>query len=221
MTESALAANEPELTSIDTAAQKVCNPDSRFARQLFDLCRAQAPDCTVEQVVAVVENKITIKRGQTVVNWIGYLLTAVPRQFEGKGTERFRTTLAAARSESQQSTAAFDTADRSAYLEHIAAALPAEYEEIAASLRELVTADLDLEALEQRLKVLEENMIATAHARQSDGEVLDSLRALEHELLPYRGKMTSDQLSMLEKQCSERNLLKNAGLPRLSLFHMP
>src|SRR5579872_5209974 len=53
-----------------------------------------------------------------------------------------------------------------AYLESNAAALPAGYEEIAASLRHLAAGVeqhyADLEALEQRLTVLEEKMIAAA-----------------------------------------------------------
>jgi hypothetical protein len=52
--------NEPDLTRIDTAARQVCNPDKRFVRQVFDLCRAQAPDCTVEEIAAGVEEKIAI-----------------------------------------------------------------------------------------------------------------------------------------------------------------
>jgi len=39
-------------------------------------------------------------------------------------------------------------------------------------------------------------------------------------LRPYRGKMTADQLAMLEKQYLERILLEKARLPRLSLFYM-
>ena len=34
------------------------------------------------------------------------------------------------------------------------------------------------------------------------------------------GKMTADQLSMLEKQYLERNLLEKSKIPRLSLFYM-
>jgi hypothetical protein len=37
---------------------------------------------------------------------------------------------------------------------------------------------------------------------------------------PYRGKMTADQLALLEKRYLERDLLEDAGLPRLSLFYM-
>jgi hypothetical protein len=111
-----------------------------------------------------------------------------------------------------------------AYLEGNAAALPAGYEEIAASLRRLVAEAErhygDLEALEQRLTVLEEKMIASARARQSEEELLESRRELDRQLRPYRGKMTADQLTMLEKQYLERILLEKAGLPRLSLFYM-
>jgi hypothetical protein len=111
-----------------------------------------------------------------------------------------------------------------AYLESNAAALPPDHAETAASLRKLA-ADVDrhytdLEALEQRLTVLEEKMIAAARLRQSDEELLESRQELDRQLRPYRGKMTADQLAMLEKQYIERNLLERARLPRLSLFYM-
>ena len=105
-----------------------------------------------------------------------------------------------------------------------AAALPRDYEEIAASLRKLA-AEIeqhldDLEALEQRLTVLEEKMIAAARTGQSEEALLASRRELDRQLRPYRGKMTAGQLAMLEKQYLERNLLEKAELPRLSLFYM-
>jgi hypothetical protein len=39
-------------------------------------------------------------------------------------------------------------------------------------------------------------------------------------LKAYRGKMTADQLAMLERQFLERRLLEAARLPRLSLFYL-
>jgi len=78
----------------------------------------------------------------------------------------------------------------------------------------------DLEALEQRLTVLEEKMIASARTRQSEEALLAARQDLDRQLRPYRGKMTADQLTMLEKQYLDRNLLEKAGLPRLSLFYM-
>jgi len=111
-----------------------------------------------------------------------------------------------------------------AYIESNAAALAAAHGQIAQSLRKLA-ADAgehytDLEALEQHLTVLEERMIASARAQQSEEQALESRRELDRQLRPYRGKMTADQLSMLEKQYLERHLLEQSNLPRLSLFYM-
>jgi hypothetical protein len=98
------------------------------------------------------------------------------------------------------------------------------YSEIAGALERLADETerhyTDLEALEQRLTVLEEKMVAIARTRQSEEDLLATRREMDHQLRPYRGKMTADQLSMLEKQYLERALLEKAGLPRLSLFYM-
>jgi hypothetical protein len=95
------------------------------------------------------------------------------------------------------------------------------YSEIATALARLTDeAHTDLEALEQRLTVLEEKMIAIARTHQSEEDLLAARREMDRQLRPYRGKMTADQLSMLEKQYLERALLEKAALPRLSLFYM-
>ncbi len=111
-----------------------------------------------------------------------------------------------------------------AYLTSNAAALPAEYEATTAALNKLASEAEghyhDLEALEQRLTVLEERMLALARSRQTEEEMLDARQTLDRQLRPYRNKMTADQLCMLEKQYLERHLLEKSGLPRLSLFYM-
>ena len=111
-----------------------------------------------------------------------------------------------------------------AYLESNAAVLPGDHSETAASLRRLAgEAEQhygDLEALEQRLTVLEERMLALARSRQTEEQMLSARQELDRQLRPYRGKMTADQLTMLEKQYLERHLLEKSGLPRLSLFYM-
>ena len=118
----------------------------------------------------------------------------------------------------------FPLEDLRAYLESNAAALREPYPEIAATLARLAaeaeTHYQDLESLEQRLTVLEEKMIAAARARQSDDDLLQARRDLDAQLRPYRGKMTADQLSMLERQYLERSLIEKSKLPRLSLFYM-
>jgi hypothetical protein len=98
------------------------------------------------------------------------------------------------------------------------------YEEISSAL-ERMTADAanlyhDLEQLEQRLTALEDKMIAIARARQTEEDLFRARRELDLQLRPYRGKMSAEQLTMLEKQYLERQLLESAGLPRLSLFYL-
>lgn len=99
-----------------------------------------------------------------------------------------------------------------------------EYREIADSLDRLAgdaeSLYRDLENLERRLTALEEKMIAIARSRQSDDQLWEARSALDRELRPYRGKMTAEQLAMLEKQYLDRRLLESSGLPRLSLFYL-
>lgn len=101
--------------------------------------------------------------------------------------------------------------------------LPA-YKNIAESMDRLTsetdTHYADLEQLEQRLTALEDKMVAIARTSQTDEDLFRIRRDLDHQLRPYRGKMTADQLTMLEKQYLDRALLESAGLPRLSLFYL-
>ena len=120
--------------------------------------------------------------------------------------------------------APFSEDELRAHLESTAAAFPAGYAVIAESLRTLAEEAGEhygnLESLEQRLTVLEEKMIAMARAAQSESALLEARQELDRQLRPYRGKMTAEQLTMLEKQYLDRSLLEKAGLPRLSLFYM-
>ena len=98
------------------------------------------------------------------------------------------------------------------------------YDSVAASLEQILedaeTHYKDLEQLEQRLTALEDKMVSVARARQGEEELFQARRELDLQLRPYRGKMTADQLAMLEKQYLDRKLLERAGLPRLSLFYL-
>ncbi len=98
------------------------------------------------------------------------------------------------------------------------------FEEVAASIDRLA-ADVesmyhDLEDLERRLTSLEDKMVAIARTRQTEEQLLAARIDLDRELRPYRGKMTPEQLTMLEKQYLERRLLESSTLPRLSLFYL-
>ncbi len=98
------------------------------------------------------------------------------------------------------------------------------YGEIATSLERLAAEAeehyRDLEQLEQRLTALEEKMIAIARSSQSEDQLFLARRDLDQQLRPYRGKMSTGQLAMLEKQYLDRALLETARLPRLSLFYL-
>jgi pantothenate kinase-related protein Tda10 len=78
----------------------------------------------------------------------------------------------------------------------------------------------DLETLEQRLTILEEKMIARIRSSASDEQMLEARQMLDRQLKPYRGKMSTEQLAMLERQFLDRRLLETAKLPRLSLFYL-
>ena len=121
------------------------------------------------------------------------------------------------------STAPFPLADLESYFARNLADIT-EYPDIQAPLQ-AIAADAatwyaNLEELELRLSALEEKLIAQARARQPDEALFQARRELDLQLRPYRGKMTTGQLSMLERQFLERKLLETAGLPRLSLFYL-
>ena len=122
--------------------------------------------------------------------------------------------------------APFSLEELEAYLRANAAEIrkQAGFEEVAASVDRLAAAAEamygDLEDLERRLTSLEDKMVAIARTRQTDDQLLAARADLDRELRPYRGKMTVEQLAMLEKQYLERRLLQSCGLPRLSLFYL-
>jgi len=124
--------------------------------------------------------------------------------------------------------APFDPSELCSYLTENAEGLRqtghATYIEIASSLDRLADEidqyATDLEKLEQRLTALEDKMIATARSEQTGQQLLAARRDLESQLRPYRGKMTAEQLVMIEKQYLERRVLEDLKLPRLSLFYL-
>ncbi len=110
--------------------------------------------------------------------------------------------------------APFSLEELRVYLETNARTLPPEYAGIAAALEDLAAHAeehyADLESLERRLTVLEEKAIATARLHQTEQSLLEARAELDRQLRPYRGKMTADQLAMLEKQFLERHLLEKS-----------
>jgi len=98
------------------------------------------------------------------------------------------------------------------------------FQEVAASLEALLTDAehyvQDFEELECRLTAMEDKIVAAVRTLESDEDLYSIRQALERELRPYRGKMTADQLAMLERRYLDTALLERAKLPRLSLFYL-
>jgi hypothetical protein len=155
------------------------------------------------------------------VNSLAYCTQAVmenAKRLSGAGATRAR----------QTAESPFEIAEIQEHLERAAALLSEKqteaYTEMALSLRTLAgeaeAHAKDLEDLERRLTALEEKMVAVARSRMSDDALLTMRRQLDSDLSPYRGKMTADQISMLERRYLDTRVLQEAGLPRLSLFYM-
>jgi hypothetical protein len=93
--------------------------------------------------------------------------------------------------------------------------------EIAATLEKLaLDSSVALEDLERRLTALEDKVVAILRSAQSDEDLYAIRESLDRELKPYRGKMTADQLAMLERRYLDTAMLERAKLPRLSLFYL-
>ena len=169
------------------------------------------------------------KRRTRMVNSIAYcaqeVLTA-GREMEDPGGS----------ANSERTEPAFDVKELEAYfrrnaeeiriaLKRASKALDALYRETVESLLSLAEAAErdqlgDIEAVEQRLTVLEERLTAAARQQLSEEQLLEARQEMERQLAPYRGKMTADQLALFEKQYLDRKCLETCGLPRLSLFYM-
>ncbi len=120
----------------------------------------------------------------------------------------------------------FTPEELSAYLrsnaEHIRQAGDSHvFRQSAESLEQLAAKEQpDLEALEQRLTVLEERLLAAATETCSEEQLLQYRQDMNRQLAPYRRKMTAPQISLLEKQYLRNRILEAARLPRLSLFYL-
>jgi len=78
----------------------------------------------------------------------------------------------------------------------------------------------DLEDLERRLTVTEEKLTAALTAGATEEFLLEIRRDMDHQIAPYRRKMSSAQLAQLERQYMQKRLWEGYNLPRLSLFYL-
>jgi hypothetical protein len=78
---------------------------------------------------------------------------------------------------------------------------------------------LDMEDLERRLTILDEKIHAALLTHAPEELMLKIRREVDSQLAAYRRKMKAEQLALVEKQYSQKRLLDEYQLPRLSLFY--
>lgn len=79
---------------------------------------------------------------------------------------------------------------------------------------------LDMEDLERRLTILDEKIHAVLLTHASEELMLRIRREVDSHLAAYRRKMKAEQLALVEKQYSQKRLLDEYQLPRLSLYYL-
>jgi hypothetical protein len=79
--------------------------------------------------------------------------------------------------------------------------------------------NLDLEDLERRLTILDEKIHAALLTHAAEELMLKIRREVDSQLAAYRRKMKTEQLALVEKQYSQKRLLDEYQLPRLSLYY--
>jgi hypothetical protein len=80
-------------------------------------------------------------------------------------------------------------------------------------------AKIDLEDLERRLTVLDDKMSALLTTHVTEELMLRIRREVDGQLSAYRRKMKAEQLALVEKKYTQKRLLEEFGLPRLSLYY--
>lgn len=78
----------------------------------------------------------------------------------------------------------------------------------------------DLEALEQRLAVLEDRVLGAATAALNEDELLVARRDFDAQLKRYRRRMRPEHIAMLQQTFMRRWSLTKLGLSRISLFYV-
>jgi len=78
---------------------------------------------------------------------------------------------------------------------------------------------LDLEDLERRLTVLDDKLSALLMTHAAEELMLRIRLEVEVQLSAYRRKMKAEQLALVEKKYTQKRLLEEFGLPRLSLYY--
>jgi hypothetical protein len=114
---------------------------------------------------------------------------------------------------------------RTACLKQPTSELVSKFQECAQALDDMHRlldpfARLDLEEVERRLTVLEDKLTAALVSSANVEKMVGVRREMERALAPYRRKMTSEQLALVERQYIQKFLFEAHGLSRLSLYYL-
>jgi hypothetical protein len=77
----------------------------------------------------------------------------------------------------------------------------------------------DFEDLERRLTVLDDKLSALVMTVATEELLLRIRREVDGQLSAYRRKMKAEQLALVEKKYTQKRLLEEFALPRLSLYY--
>ncbi len=80
-------------------------------------------------------------------------------------------------------------------------------------------AKFDFEDLERRLTVLDDKLSALVMTQAPEELLLRIRREVDRQLSAYRRKMKAEQLALVEKKYTQKRLLEEFALPRLSLYY--
>jgi hypothetical protein len=80
-------------------------------------------------------------------------------------------------------------------------------------------AKVDFEDLERRLTVLDDKISALVMTHATEDLMVRIRREVDGQLSAYRRKMKAEQLAVVEKKYTQKRLLEEFGLPRLSLYY--
>jgi hypothetical protein len=99
-------------------------------------------------------------------------------------------------------------------------ATAARLRELAAEMRASTETNINLEEIERKLTVLEENLFAAVKTDAPEDLRVGIKGNAERELAPYRSRMGVVQIRQVLSQFERKQLLAYYNLPRLSLFYM-
>jgi len=94
-----------------------------------------------------------------------------------------------------------------------------QLKDLAASVEESQKS-LALEALEQHLQVLEDQLFAALQTFSPSESLLALREQSARELAPYRSRLQTTQIRQIEQQFLRRCLFQQNNVPRLSLFYL-